>query len=123
MPGLTYNSQQQWGKSGQQYQYTSRTGAGVTANGDLVVVEGGPMTLDTLASTLAQAGAVTGMQLDIHNQQVSVDTFAGATPTSPQHASALLPTQTRPANRYLNPDQRDFVAVFAKGTALPGVKP
>lgn len=117
--GLDANAHRAWGSPGQQNQYTSRTGAGVTANGDLVVIEGGPMRLQTLADALVDAGAVTGMQLDIHTSQVSVDAFstAGGRLT----ATPVLPAQSRAADRYLHPDQRDFVAVFVRGTAVPGV--
>lgn len=119
--GLAANADQAWGKAGQQNEYTMRTGAGITANGDLVVVEGGLMTLPTLADTLVQAGAVTGMQLDIHKAQVSVDTFAPDPASAARtRATALLPDQQRPADRFLTTDQRDFFAVFAAGTALPG---
>lgn len=117
--GLSTNADHTWGKAGQQREFTMRTGAGITANGDLVVVEGGPMTLPSLADTLVQAGAVTGMQLDIHKAQVSVDTFApDPTSAGQTRATALLPDQQRPADRFLTTDQRDFFAVFASGTAL-----
>lgn len=115
VPGLGTNAGRRWGSSGQQLQYTSRTGAGVTADGRLVVVEGPQIQLSTLASTLVQAGAVTGMQLDIHNSQVSVDTFTPDSASSAgTHGTTLSAGQERPADRYLSPDQRDFVALFVR---------
>jgi hypothetical protein len=124
VPGLATNADRAWGSTGQPAQYTMRTGAGITAGGDLVVVEGGTMTLPTLADTLVRAGVVTGMQLDIHTSQVSASTFLpDSTSAAGTRATALLPTQSRPAARYLSADQRDFFAVFVRGTALPGEQP
>jgi hypothetical protein len=65
------------------------------------------MNLTTLATAMADAGIVRGMQLDIHPGMDSFSSWrpaAGATslPTK------LLPAMTRPADRYLVPDQRDF---------------
>lgn len=65
------------------------------------------MNLNTLAAALVDAGAVRGMELDIHNGMTFFASWlphpdGTATPTK------LLPTMTRSANRYLVPDQRDF---------------
>lgn len=64
---LGANSHGQWGSPQNQFQYTSRSGLGVDKAGNLVYVAGTDMNLDTLAAALVDAGAVRGMELDIHN--------------------------------------------------------
>lgn len=111
-PDLSTNSHGQWGTPKNQFQYTSRSGLGVDAGGNLVYVAGTKMNLDTLAAVLVDAGAVRGMELDIHNGMTFFASWlpkarGTATPTK------LLPTMTRSASRYLVPDQRDFFYITA----------
>lgn len=105
--GLASNVGQRWGDAKNQYQFTWRSGAGVDATGNLVYVAGADLTLQSLAAALSDAGAVRGMELDIHTVMVSFASWApsvdgSVTPTK------LLPRMNRPANRYLAADQRDF---------------
>jgi hypothetical protein len=59
---------------------------------------------------LAQAGAVCGMQLDIHNEMVDFLSYpAGA--ARALIGVKLLPDMAGDPDRYLVPDQRDFFAV------------
>jgi Phosphodiester glycosidase len=109
VPGLTANAGGAWGSEKNQLQYTWRSGIGVTANGNLVYVGGANMNLAALANALTEAGAVRGMQLDIHDNMVDLFTYRhGAGGLTPQK---LLPDMPGQDNRYLVPDQRDFVAV------------
>jgi len=108
--GLDGNNGQRWGSAKNQLQYTWRSGIGVDAAGNLLYVAGTGMNLVTLAAALVQAGAVRGMQLDIHSQMV--DFFSYRHPGSP--AARLLPTMPGRLDRYLVPDQRDFVAVTSR---------
>ena len=110
VPGLTVNAGGAWGSAKNQLQYTWRSGLGVTANGNIVYVGGANMNLAALADALTQAGAVRGMQLDIHDKMVDAFTYqhAGTGAPTPQE---LLPDMPGPNNRYLVADQRDFVAV------------
>ena len=111
VPGLVTNGHKLWGSRKSQLQYTWRSGIGIDANGNLAYVAGNRFTLTTLAAALTQAGAVTGMQLDIHPQMVSANLFKLGQ-FDPRHAPVkLLPTMVRPADRYLAPDQRDFFTV------------
>jgi hypothetical protein len=105
--GLGVNSGQRWGSYENQHQYTWRSGVGVDAAGDLIYVAGANLTLPTLALSLAAAGVVRAMELDIHSALVS---FASWTPSVPGHVvpTKLLPGMERPAGRYLSTDQRDF---------------
>jgi hypothetical protein len=110
VPGLTVNAGGAWGSAKNQLQYTWRSGLGVTANGGIVYVGGANMNLAALADALTKAGAVRGMQLDIHDKMVDAFTYqhAGSGAPTPQK---LLPDMPGPNTRYLVADQRDFVAV------------
>jgi hypothetical protein len=90
----------EWGSTHIQVQYTWRSGLGVDAAGNLIYVGGGGMNLTTLAAALMQAGAVRGMQLDIHTEMVDFLTY----PVGADHAAygvKLMPDMAGGANRYL----------------------
>jgi hypothetical protein len=110
---LADNTSGRWGSTHNQVQYTWRSGLGVDAAGDLIYVGGGGMNVTTLAAALVQAGAVRGMQLDIHSEMVDFLTY----PVGADHVAygvKLLPNMAGGANRYLLPDQRDFFAVTTR---------
>lgn len=105
-PNLDLNASGQWGSPKNQFQYTSRSALGVDSAGNLIYVVGSTMSLDNIASSLLQAGAVKGMELDIHTGMQSFSTWdissSGITPTR------LLPSLQPAVDRYLAADQRDF---------------
>ena len=107
VPGLNRNTDLSWGNASNQLQYTWRSGLGVTAHGDPLYLAGDNLNLPTLAAAMAQAGVVTGMELDIHSglQFFSMFHHDGANPPRPQK---LLPTMVGPSERYVEPDIRDF---------------
>lgn len=109
VPGLAQNANGQWGSRNSQHEYVWRSALALDAHGRLVYVAGNKLTLVTLADALAQAGAVRGMQLDIHPDMVTFNLFRPA--ADGIVSTKLLPTMKRPATRYLQPDQRDFFAV------------
>ncbi len=106
--GLTANTDQRWGSAANQLQYTWRSGIGTDTAGNLIYVAGDTLTLATLAHALVDAGAVTGMQLDIHPGMAF---YTGWTPSQTMgvQPSKLLPTMPGDPARYLSPDQRDFL--------------
>ena len=113
--GLVTDRGGRWGTVKSQLQYTWRSGLGVDAQGHLIYVAGRKMTLTQLATTLAQAGSVRAMQLDIHDNVVTFNWYRPITGTKTQvTGSRLTPAMTRDATRYLAPDQRDFLAVVAR---------
>ena len=67
--------------------------------------------MQTLASVLARAGAVRAMELDINTEWTSAYyyTLRGG---SQLVAHKLLGDMYQGQNRYLIPDQRDFLAMF-----------
>ncbi len=113
--GLSSNVGQRWGNAKNQYQFTWRSGAGVDATGNLVYVAGADLTLTALATALADAGAVRGMELDIHTVMVSFASWAPSTGGSVT-PTKLLPRMNRPADRYLASDQRDFFYLTLRST-------
>jgi hypothetical protein len=88
-----------------------RSGIGVDSHGNLIFAAGDNQTVGSLAATLVHAGAVRAMELDINSYWVSFITYGrpGA-----HAATDLLPNMTRSALRYLEPDDRDFFAVYAR---------
>ena len=65
----------------------------------------------TLAAALVQAGAVRGMQLDIHSQMVDFFSYRHAAGSAAPVVTKLLPMMPGRLDRYLVADQRDFVVV------------
>jgi hypothetical protein len=92
---------------------TWRSGIGVTAGGDLVYAGGPALSPALLADLLVAAGAVRAMELDINPEWVSFATYshsAGAVSGGADLVSGMY----FPASHYLQPDSRDFFAVFAR---------
>jgi hypothetical protein len=88
-----------------------RSGIGVDGHGDLIYAAANYQTVGSLAAILIHAGALRAMQLDINSYWVTFNSYAGRDATRP---SSLLPAMTRPATRYLSPDDRDFFAVYLR---------
>jgi hypothetical protein len=88
-----------------------RSGIGVDSHGNLIYAAGDNQTVSSLAATLIHAGAVRAMELDINSYWVSFITYGQ---TGARAAKNLLPNMTRSAGRYLEPDDRDFFAVYAR---------
>jgi hypothetical protein len=80
---------------------------GITRSGDIVYVAGDKLNLATLGVALAQAGAITGMELDIHSGMEFFSSWRndGAGGSAPQR---LMSAMVGPADRYVRADQRDF---------------
>ena len=116
--GLSRNVDNRWGSARNQFQYTWRSGLGVTAHGDVVYVAGDKLNLATLAAAMVEAGVTTGMELDIHSGQQSFTAFA-ADPSGARQPHKLMSTMSGPVDRYVFPDARDFF-YFTNGTRSTG---
>ena len=90
---------------------TWRSAAGITAHGDLLYAAGEDQTAASLAKTLIRAGAVRAMTLDIYPYWTSFISYGADGGALPRN---LLPNMERSDTRYLEPDDRDFFAVFSK---------
>ncbi len=88
-----------------------RSGIGVDRNGNLIYAAGADQSVGSLANTLARAGAVRAMELDINSYWVSFITYGAPGAGAPVN---LLSGMERPATRYLTPDDRDFFAVYSR---------
>lgn len=90
-----------------------RSGLGVDKRGNLIYAAANYQTVESLAKVLQRAGAVRAMELDINEDWTSFITYRRPGAKEP---SNLLPEMFRPDTRYLEPDERDFFAVYVKGS-------
>ncbi len=88
-----------------------RSGIGVDRRGNLIYAAGDNQTVQSLADALIRAGAVRAMELDINSYWVSFITYGAPGAEDPRN---LLPDMNRSASRYLEPDDRDFLAVYSR---------
>jgi len=101
----------QWGATLGNAVRVWRSGVGVDARGNIIYAAADNQTAMSLAQILQRAGAVRAMELDINNEWVTFNsyrTFGAGQPAK------LLPGMIRDATRYLSPDDRDFLAVYAR---------
>jgi hypothetical protein len=102
-----------WGATDQSRMFVERSGVGVTAEGDVIMVVGQALTARTLAELMQQAGAVRAMPLDMNRAWPSFMSYDSASnPADPKPTNIL--DFGNPAERYYNQATRDFVAVYAK---------
>jgi hypothetical protein len=104
----------QWGYTLGGRTFTPRTAVGVDARGNAMFVVVSAATVISLAQVLQHIGAVRGMEYDINPEWHTLITYS--------HRDGLGPTMVEPQtqqspDRYLTPDDRDFMAVFSK---VPG---
>jgi hypothetical protein len=105
-------SSAQWGLTIKNSYFIARSGVGMTATGDIVYVGGQDLSVYTLAKLLQAAGAVDAMELDINPEWVSFMSYGGADKANP--APTKLWEFSQPADRYFQPSDRDFVAVYTR---------
>ncbi|NEB79537.1 phosphodiester glycosidase family protein [Streptomyces sp. SID14478] len=102
-----------WGATDQSRMFVERSGVGVTAQGDIIMVVGQALTASTLAHLMQQAGAVRAMPLDMNRAWPSFMSYdAHRDPHNPQPTNIL--DFENPATRYYHQATRDFVAVYAR---------
>ena len=95
-----------------------RTGVGVDARGNLVYAAAADLTARTLAAILVRAGAVRAIELDINPEWA---TFIAYRHRGARDPVALVPNPQQSAYRYLQPDRRDFFAVYTRAGGGPNV--
>lgn len=71
------------------------------------------MTIETLAQTLIRAGAIRGMQLEINQEWVQLNTYS-TDPSGTTTGKRLMSGMQHNGNRWLTEDTRDFVAAFVR---------
>ena len=103
-----------WGLTDGGNSFVARSGVGIDRHGDILYAGGRLMSVDTLATVLQRAGAVTAMMLDINLSWPSFISYdAGKQPADPVPYN--LVNFVRAPTRYYDESSRDFVAVYARG--------
>ena len=88
-----------------------RSAVGVDRRGNLIYAAAPDQTVGSLAAILIRARAVRAMELDINTYWT---TFIHYRHPGAVGASNLLESMSRPSDRYLTPDDRDFFAVYLR---------
>jgi phosphodiester glycosidase len=114
--GLDSDSHETWGATLGNKVYVWRSAVGVDANGGLIYVGGNGLNAKTLGDVLARVGAVRAMELDINSEWVTYYLYDQVDPANSNSVKSrkLLPDMQRGEDRYLQPGERDFFAVFAR---------
>jgi hypothetical protein len=110
-PNPLLNDSAQWGATLGNAVQVWRSGIGIDRHGDLIYAQANYQTAAGLAQILIHAGAIRAMELDINSYWVSFNTYGARGGREP---TKLLAETERPATRYLEPDDRDFIAVFER---------
>jgi hypothetical protein len=116
VPGLESDSNDKWGATLGNKVFVWRSAVGVDANGGLIYVGGNGLNAKTLGDVLARVGAVRAMELDINSSWVTYYLYDQIDPANPNAVTGrkLLPDMQRDEDRYLQPSERDFFALFAR---------
>ncbi|MDQ6606016.1 MAG: phosphodiester glycosidase family protein [Actinomycetota bacterium] len=88
-----------------------RSAVGVDRRGNLIYGAANDQTVGSLAAIMIRAGAVRAMELDINIYWTSFITYRRPGAAG---AANLLPDMSRSPQRYLTPEDRDFLAVYLR---------
>ena len=113
MADLQSNVQSNWGLTLGGGYAVWRSGVGVTASGDVVVVMGNALTAQSLANLLLDAGSVRAMEMDINPEWMSFMWYTPGPTASHPIPHKLVPFR-RNAGRYFSANSRDFFAVHLR---------
>ncbi|WP_405591774.1 phosphodiester glycosidase family protein [Streptomyces sp. NBC_01190] len=102
-----------WGVSDQGGMFVPRSGVGVTAQGDIIMVVGQALNAQTLAHLMQRAGAVRAMPLDMNRAWPSFMSYDGSHDPGDPKPTNLLDFED-PPDRYYVQATRDFVAVYGR---------
>jgi hypothetical protein len=101
----------EWGATVENAVLVWRSAIGVDRHGNLIYAAGEDQTVESLAKALIRAGAIRAMELDINSYWVTFITYGAPGAEDP---NKLLEGMERPATRYLEPDDRDFFALYSR---------
>ena len=104
----------QWGYTLGGVTFTPRTAVGIDAHGNAMFVVASDATVISLAQILKHIGAVRGMEYDINPEWHTMITYSHKNGLGPR---MVEPQSQQSPDRYLTPEDRDFMAVFSK---VPG---
>jgi hypothetical protein len=119
VPGLEENVKARWGWTLGNGVLVWRSGVGVDAHGGIIYAGGSGLSALSLARILGAAGAVRAMELDINAPWVSYYVYRTLVPGAsasdpPGPPEKLLADMRHGPNRYLEPCERDFFALFQR---------
>jgi len=88
----------------------------VDAHGGLIFGYGNGLGALSLAELMQRAGCQQAMELDINSSWTTFNFYAPVEAGNPASVlgTRMLADQLKPGDRYLSPDARDFIAVFAR---------
>lgn len=115
VPGLDNNQRGRWGSTLGNRVLVWRSGVGVRADGALVYAAGNGLSVASLAAVLADAGAVRAMELDINSEWTRFFTYESPADNRPADVigTKLVADMRSSPSLYLEPETRDFIALFA----------
>ncbi len=116
VPGLADNVKGQWGQTVGQRVLVWRSAVCVDAHGGIIFGYGNGLGALSLAELMQRAGCQRAMELDINTSWTSFNFYGPVEAGNPASVlgTKMLPNQDKPADRYLSPDSRDFIAVFER---------
>jgi hypothetical protein len=114
--GLDDNANGAWGDTLGQRVLVWRSAVGVDAHGGIIYGYGNGLGALSLARLMQRAGCRRAMELDINSSWTTFNFYAAvqAGNAASVLGTKMLPNQSKSADRYLSPDARDFIAVFAR---------
>jgi Phosphodiester glycosidase len=113
LPNPNLSDGQEWGFTLGNAVQVWRSSVGVDRYGNLIYAAAPDQTVKSLAAIMIHAGAVRAMELDINTYWTTFISYRHQAPGD-LGAATLLSTMSRPASRYLSPDDRDFFAVYLR---------
>jgi hypothetical protein len=116
VPGLSDNLKGAWGQTLGQKVLVWRSAVCVDAHGGLIYGYGNGLGALSLATLMQRAGCQRAMELDINSSWTTFNFYAPVEPGNPASVlgTKMLADQTKTGDRYLEPDARDFIAVFER---------
>jgi Phosphodiester glycosidase len=114
-PNLSADNSDLWGATYGNTVLAWRSAVGVTRDGALLFGASDGLSSVTLANIMIRAGAVRAMEMDINHVWVTFEQFTpDAHNADGTVAKNFLPGMWPHPQRYLHPDERDFVAMLAR---------
>lgn len=108
--GLNPDDNSVWGPTLNGKVLVPRTGVCVDAQGGVIYVGGPGMNITTLADTMARAGCIRGMELDINYEWAVYNIFDHTNPSDPSQVQGrkLYDEQQQSTDHFLSDNARDF---------------
>jgi hypothetical protein len=113
---LATHPDREWGQTVSATALLWRSGVCVDAHGAVIFGYGNGLSVFTLAELLQRAGCQRAMELDVGPAWTTYNFYGPVEAGNPASVLGvkMLADQSQPADRYLSPDARDFVAVFER---------